>query len=94
MPYRIILSALLTISTVANGDWAASEPPNGIIMAQKITMGQAAKKLQSQINGRVLGAKSVQQGGKQYYVFKVLTEKDGRVRQIKVDPATGQITGR
>ena len=63
-----------------------------LLVAQNLSIDKAAKQLRKSINGRILEAKIIQIDNKEYYRFKVLTEKDGRIRYIKIDPVTGLST--
>ncbi|BCX81174.1 hypothetical protein MIT9_P0752 [Methylomarinovum caldicuralii] len=55
-----------------------------------ITVEEAAKAVQQQIKGRVLGAKTVTEDGRKIHVIRILTP-NGRVRHIRVDAASGRI---
>jgi len=82
---------VVTMATV-HADW--DNESEILLLAQNLSLDQAAKQLKKTINGRILDAKTVQIDGKQYYRFKVLTEKEGRIRYIKVDPVTGHSAGK
>lgn len=88
-----ILCALILSTATVQADWNNQIENESILVAQNLTLDEAARRLKQQINGRVLRAETIQQDGKNYYLFKVLTEDDGRVRLIKVDPETGQSIG-
>jgi len=84
---------LLAVTPVAvYADWDAESKI--FLIAQNLDLDAAAKQIQTTINGRILEAKVIRIDNKQYYRFKVLTEKEGRIRYIKVDPVTGQLTGK
>ncbi|BCX88393.1 hypothetical protein MIN45_P0762 [Methylomarinovum tepidoasis] len=55
-----------------------------------ITVEEAAKAVQQEVKGRVLGAKTVTEDGRKIHVIRILTP-DGRVRHIRVDAASGRI---
>ncbi len=50
----------------------------------------AAAKVQKEVEGRVLGGKTVKEGDRTIYVIRVLTS-DGRVRHIRVEAQSGKI---
>ncbi len=80
---------VVTMATV-HADWDSESEM--LLLAQNLSLDKAAKQLQKSINGRILEAKTIQIDSKKYYRFKVLTEKEGRVRYIKIDPVTGLST--
>jgi len=64
----------------------------GLVTAERrITVEQAAESLAKKIEGQILEGKTIQNRGKEYYEFKVLSPEDGRVSFITVDPETGEI---
>ena len=50
----------------------------------------AAAIVQKKVEGRVLGGKTVEEGGRTLHVIKVLTP-DGRVTHIQIDAETGKV---
>ncbi len=55
-----------------------------------ISAEEAAKRVQKELQGRVLGAKTVTEDGQEIHIVRILTP-DGRVRHIRVDAASGKI---
>ncbi len=51
---------------------------------ERMTLDQAAKRVERQTNGHILDARDCEVGGRVEQCFKVLT-RDGRVRKIYVD---------
>ena len=51
------------------------------------SMEEAARKAAQQYDAKVLSAKTVQEGGRRYYVIKLLT-RDGVVKTVRI-PARG-----
>ena len=62
-----------------------------VIAESRITVEQAAESLAEKIEGQILEGKTIRDGEKEYYEFKVLSPEDGRVSFITVDPETGEI---
>lgn len=93
MSFLKVLLTLLVFSTAGWPDRAVDAEVLPILLAQKESADQVGKRLQEKLNGRVLGVKTVQEDGKDYYIFKILTESDGRVRHIKIDAGTGKPAG-
>ena len=77
-----------------HADWDWNGESKVLLLAQNLSIDAAAKQLQQSINGRILEAKTIQIDSKEYYRFKVLTEKEGRIRYIKIDPITGLSSGK
>lgn len=64
--------------------------PPSMAEGKPVTVDEAAKMVQKQLGGRVLGGKTVEEGGGKFHVIRILTP-DGRVQHIKVDSQTGKI---
>ncbi len=62
----------------------------GFAEEKPVNMDEAAKIVQKELGGRVLGGKTVEEKGSKYHIIRVLTP-DGRVQHIKVDSKTGKI---
>ena len=58
-------------------------PPGGV------TLDEAVESVRNQQNGRVLSAKTQKRNGGSVHVIKLL-RKDGRVKQLRIDGASGQ----
>ena len=71
----------LAMQLAASSVFAAEKPVN---------MDEAAKIVQKELGGRVLGGKTVEEQGAKYHIIRILTP-DGRVQHIKVDSKTGKI---
>ena len=64
--------------------------PTSFIVAG-LSLQQAVSKVQTQVGGRVLGARTEIVGDRKIHVIKILSPDGSRVRQIRVDSNSGKI---
>ncbi|MGH8559135.1 MAG: PepSY domain-containing protein [Methylococcales bacterium] len=93
MNYKIIIRACLLVtglmSTTPLSAGVGSETP----IIATLSLEQAARMVQGNAGGRVLGAETKIVEGRMVHVIKVLTSDGARVRNIQVDAESGRISG-
>lgn len=57
---------------------------------QHVPLDSAVSRIREQQQGRVLSAETLRQNGREVHRIRVLTP-DGRVRELHVDPRTGNV---
>ena len=87
MPMRNLIKLIALISLCSHTVYAGSE-----VWLARVSLDEAAKKVISGSNKRVLGAQTEIIDGREVHVIKVLTP-DGRIQHYLIDAETGEIIG-
>ncbi|MGR9106622.1 MAG: PepSY domain-containing protein [Gammaproteobacteria bacterium] len=92
MKSRIIMACLIVHGQLLTAPVSAVLQP-GSLMVAEVTLEQAARMVQGNAGGRILGAETRDVGGRTVHIIKILTADGKRVRYIQVDAQTGRVMG-
>lgn len=86
----IVLSTLLVLGLLGCGEAQAQVPTRSFMLAQSgVDLKQAVQIAQKAYGGEVVKADEVVQGGQKLFQIRLVNK--GRVRDVLVDAATGEI---
>jgi uncharacterized membrane protein YkoI len=85
-----ILALLSQAAWSAHGDARPAGSSQAAGQVEGLTLDQAVAKVEAQFNARVVRAEEKQKGGRRVYRIRLLSS-DGRVFDVTVDAATGQV---